>query len=85
MDKDILALISRDKDVYKRQQISLGVLIVDARHKPTADDLTMAEWFKGSGRPFAVAANKVDKLSKTCLLYTSCRRRISTWSAPSAE
>ena len=45
--------------------ISLGVLIVDARHKPTADDLTMAEWFKGSGRPFAVAANKVDKLSKT--------------------
>lgn len=47
------------------EQISLGVLIVDARHRPTADDLTMAEWFKGSGRPFAVAANKVDKLSKT--------------------
>ena len=38
---------------------------MDARHRPTADDLTMAEWFKGSGRPFAVAANKVDKLSKT--------------------
>ena len=35
------------------EQISLGVLIVDARHRPTADDLTMAEWFKGSGRPFA--------------------------------
>ena len=47
------------------EQISLGVLIVDARHKPTADDLTMAQWFKGSGRPFAVTANKVDKLSKT--------------------
>ena len=47
------------------EQISLGVLIVDARHRPTADDLTMAEWFKGSGRPFAVAANKVDTLSKT--------------------
>ena len=46
------------------EQISLGVLIVDARHRPTADDLTMAEWFKGSGRPFAVAANKVDKLFK---------------------
>ena len=39
------------------EQISLGVLIVDARHKPTADDLTMAEWFKGSGRPVAAAAN----------------------------
>ncbi len=24
----------------------LGVMIVDARHKPTADDITMAEWFK---------------------------------------
>ncbi len=47
------------------EQISLGVMIVDARHKPTADDLTMCEWFKTSGRPFVVAANKCDKLSKT--------------------
>lgn len=47
------------------EQISLGVLIVDARHKPTADDVTMCEWFKGSGRPFVVTANKCDKLSKT--------------------
>lgn len=47
------------------EQISLGVMIVDARHKPTADDMTMCEWFKTSGRPFVVAANKCDKLSKT--------------------
>ncbi len=47
------------------EQISLGVLIVDARHKPTADDVTMCKWFKGSGRPFVVTANKCDKLSKT--------------------
>ena len=47
------------------EQISLGVMIVDARHKPTADDMTMCEWFKGSSRPFVVAANKCDKLSKT--------------------
>lgn len=47
------------------EQISLGVMIVDARHKPTADDMTMCEWLKGSGRPFVVAANKCDKLSKT--------------------
>ena len=26
--------------------ISLGVLIVDARHKPTADDETMCTWFR---------------------------------------
>ena len=47
------------------EQISLGVHIVDARHKPTADDVTMSGWFKDSGRPFVVVANKVDKLSKT--------------------
>ena len=43
----------------------LGLMIVDARHKPTADDCTMAEFFKNSGRPFAVVANKLDKLRKT--------------------
>ena len=47
------------------ERISLGVLIVDARHKPTADDVTMCEYFKSSGRPFVVAANKLDKLKKS--------------------
>lgn len=46
-------------------RISLGVLLVDARHKPTADDVTMADYFKASGRPFVVAANKLDKLKKS--------------------
>jgi len=43
----------------------LGVLIVDARHKPTADDVTMAELFINSGCRFIVAANKLDKLKKS--------------------
>ena len=43
----------------------LGVMIVDARHKPTADDVTMAQWFKQSQRPFVVVANKLDKLKKS--------------------
>ena len=47
------------------ERIDLGVLIVDARHKPTADDCTMAEYFKSSGRPFVVVANKLDKLKKS--------------------
>lgn len=46
---------------------ALGVMIVDSRHKPTADDMTMAEWFKASGKPFAVVANKVDKVKKSQL------------------
>ena len=44
--------------------ITLGVLIVDARHKPTADDVTMCTWFKESGCPLIVVANKLDKLTK---------------------
>ena len=45
--------------------IDLGVMIVDARHKPTADDVTMAEWFKNSGCRLVVVANKLDKLNKS--------------------
>ena len=48
------------KDLY-----DLGVMIVDARHKPTADDVTMAEYFKSSGAVFLVVANKLDKLKKS--------------------
>ena len=47
------------------ERITLGVLIVDLRHDPTADDVTMAEYFKSSGRPYAVVANKLDKLKKS--------------------
>ena len=45
--------------------IDLGVMIVDSRHKPTADDVTMAEWFKSTGCPLVVVANKADKLKKS--------------------
>ena len=46
-------------------RMALGLLIVDARHKPTADDCTMTEVFLCSGKPFAVVANKLDKLKKS--------------------
>ncbi len=49
------------------EQMTLGVMIVDIRHKPTADDVTMAEWFKGTQRPFIVIANKLDKIKKAAL------------------
>ena len=45
--------------------MTLGVQIVDARHKPTEDDRIMCNWFQLSGRPFAVVANKLDKLKKS--------------------
>lgn len=55
--------------------MTLGMMIVDARHKPTADDQTMAEWFQGSGRPFAVVANKLDKLKKSEIASNLARIR----------
>lgn len=45
--------------------ITLGVMIVDSRHRPTADDVTMANWFKATGCPMIVIANKCDKLKKS--------------------
>lgn len=45
--------------------MTLGVLIVDARHKPTANDVTMADYFKATGKPWVVVANKLDKLKKS--------------------
>ena len=45
--------------------ITIGVLIVDIRHKPTADDVTMHTWFQESGCPEIVVANKLDKLKRS--------------------
>lgn len=44
--------------------ITLGIQVVDMRHKPTKDDQTMARWFLGTEMPFIVIANKLDKLRK---------------------
>ena len=38
------------------------VLLLDARHTPTDDDLHMLEFFATRGTPALVAATKVDKL-----------------------
>lgn len=43
----------------------IGIFIVDARHKPTQNDVTMADYFKSSGKKFAVIANKTDKLKRS--------------------
>ena len=56
------------EDYFAAQRIDLGVFIVDARHAPTANDITMANWFMESGCPFVVVANKLDKLKKSELI-----------------
>lgn len=50
---------------FAANRITLGVFIVDARHAPTNNDITMARWFLDSGCPFVVVANKLDKLKKS--------------------
>ena len=47
------------------ERISLGIMVVDARHRPTANDCIMGDWFKNTGCPFVVVANKLDKLKKS--------------------
>ncbi len=50
---------------FASDRIDLGVFIVDARHAPTNNDITMAQWFLNSGCPFVVVANKLDKVKKS--------------------
>lgn len=53
------------ENYFAANRIDLGVFIVDARHAPTNNDITMARWFIESGCPFVVVANKLDKLKKS--------------------
>lgn len=53
------------EEYFAAGRINLGVLIVDYRHPPTNNDITMAKWFIDSGCPFVVVANKQDKLKKS--------------------
>jgi len=56
------------EDYFAADRIDLGVMIVDARHAPTNNDITMARWFLDSGCPFVVVANKLDKVKKSQLV-----------------
>ena len=46
-------------------RITMGVQIVDGRHKPTELDCMMNELFESCGCPRVVVANKQDKLKKS--------------------
>ena len=56
------------ENYFAANRIDLGVMIVDARHAPTNNDITMARWFIDSGCPFVVVANKLDKVKKSQIL-----------------
>ena len=64
-ERDRWAKLMESYFQQETDRITAGVLIVDIRHKPTANDLTMHDWFRQTGCPEIVAANKLDKLKKS--------------------
>ena len=47
-----------------REPLVQTILLVDSRHKPTKDDVTMAEWIRHYHDRLSVVATKFDKLKK---------------------
>ena len=48
-----------------RENLRQTFLLVDLRHKPTADDVQMAEWIRYNFGALIVIATKLDKLKKS--------------------
>ena len=67
MSKETLMKLGRMMDDYfnHRHQISCVIQLVDARHKPTRDDLEMISTMKELGLPVVIVATKIDKVAKT--------------------
>ena len=63
------------ENYFASGRLNLGILIVDARHPPTNNDIIMAKWFIDSGCAFTVVANKLDKLKKSELIPNMQRIR----------
>ncbi len=51
--------------LFKRQQISLIIFLIDIRHSPTANDKLMYNYVIRSKLPFIILANKADKIAIT--------------------
>ncbi|KAJ51341.1 GTP-binding protein [Clostridium tetanomorphum] len=51
--------------LLNRPQLKKIILLVDCRHKPTEDDITMYNWIKHYGYDSVVVATKSDKLNRS--------------------
>lgn len=59
---------------HSERNIPLVVQLLDMRHKPTADDVTMLSFLQETGYDFVVALTKSDKLNKT--EYANCLQQM---------
>ncbi|NLU07856.1 MAG: YihA family ribosome biogenesis GTP-binding protein, partial [Clostridiales bacterium] len=53
-----------EKYLQGRKQLRAIVLILDCRHKPTEDDITMYKWIKYYNYRAVIVATKIDKVSR---------------------
>lgn len=51
--------------LFSRENISLIVLVLDIRHKPTENDKMMYQYIKSTNKPYLIVANKADKIAVT--------------------
>ena len=51
--------------LFKRDNISLIVQLLDIRHMPTKDDIMMYEYLLKTNKPFLIVCNKADKVAIT--------------------
>ena len=67
MGKDKSQKISKSIDAYltTRENISLVIMLVDIRHKPSSDDRLMYEYLINSNLNFIIVPTKADKIAIT--------------------
>ena len=53
-----------ERYLLKTKNLKAVFLLVDMRHRPTADDVQMLSWIRHYSLPFAVIMTKEDKLKK---------------------
>ena len=65
VSKSIKASFAKMIETYikKREELKMAFLLLDYRHKPTADDVAMYEFLKYYGIPTTIILTKADKLS----------------------
>ncbi|GAB6929335.1 ribosome biogenesis GTP-binding protein YihA/YsxC [Paenibacillus sp. JCM 10914] len=54
-----------EKYLLSRDELKLVLLVIDLRHPPSKDDISMYEWLQYYNRPVCVVATKADKIPKT--------------------
>ena len=63
-----------EKYLRMSKQLKAVVLLVDMRHKPSANDIQMYDWIKACGYTPVVVATKLDKVKRS--EQASCRKQI---------